>query len=112
MPFKNGAGNSKAIINPANTTEMICTIGALIMIVTKRAELGGALTIDVVRALRGSVYAWLSTHCSPPGSRNVPPTKSQKNLRQIKPQKPAQKVSADNYSETKDQGGSAATKPS
>ena len=40
------------------------------------------------------------THCIPPGSRSVPPTKSQKNLRQIKPQKPAQKVSA-NYGQAR-----------
>lgn len=49
MSFKNGAGNSKAIINPANTTEMICMMGALIITVTKRAAPGGALKANAVR---------------------------------------------------------------
>ena len=49
VPFKNGAGNSKAMINPANTTEIICIMGALIMTVTKMAELDGALTINAVQ---------------------------------------------------------------
>jgi len=48
-PFKNGAGNSKAMINTVNRTERICMMGALIMTVTKMAELGGALAVNVVR---------------------------------------------------------------
>ena len=49
MPFKNGAGNSKAMINPAKKTEMICTMGALMITDTKMAELGGALTTNAIR---------------------------------------------------------------
>jgi hypothetical protein len=49
VPLKNGAGNSKAIMNPANATEMICMMGALIITVTKRAEPGGALKTNAVR---------------------------------------------------------------
>jgi len=45
----NGAGNSKAMINPANRTERIWMMGALMMTVTKTAELAGALEVDVVR---------------------------------------------------------------
>ena len=49
MPFKNGAGNSKAIINPASTMAMVCMMGALIITVTKMAEPGGALKANAVR---------------------------------------------------------------
>ena len=49
MPFKNGAGNSNAIINPANTTEIICMMGALMITVTKMAEPDGALKANAVR---------------------------------------------------------------
>ena len=48
-PFTNGAGNSKAMINPANRTERIWMMGALMMTITKTAALGGALVIDAVK---------------------------------------------------------------
>jgi hypothetical protein len=47
-PFRNGIGNSKAMINPANAIEMTCMMGALMMAVTKKAELGGALMANAV----------------------------------------------------------------
>ena len=108
----NGAGNSKATINPANTTEMICMTGALIITMTKGAERGGALMANAVRweRVEGQCMNGRWTHCNPPGSRNVPPTKSQKNLRQIRPQKPAQKVSADIRKDTSDKDGKAVSK--
>ena len=84
------------MINPANAIEMTCMMGALMMAVTKKAELGGALMANAVswQHFEGRYMRDCWTHWNPPGSRNVPPTKSQKNLRQIRPQKPAQNVSA------------------
>ena len=84
-------------------------MGALIITVTKMAEPGGALKANAVRweHVEGQSVHERWTHWNPPGSRNVPPMKSQKNLRQIKPQKPAQKVSGDIRKDTSDRGSNA-----
>jgi hypothetical protein len=68
--------------------------GALIITVIKKASREGALEVDRGQVRGSRLMARWRTDCIPPGSRKVPPTKSQKNLRQIKPQNPAQKVSA------------------
>lgn len=49
VPFKYGMGNSKAMINPANTIEITCMTGALTMRVIKKASRDGALEVDTIR---------------------------------------------------------------
>ena len=49
VPFKYGRGNSKVIMNPANTIEISCMTGAFIMAMIKKASRDGALKARVFR---------------------------------------------------------------
>jgi hypothetical protein len=78
IDFNAGNGFSIDRMNSATTALMIGIIGALTMSDMKIAALGAGLYNgdQKTRATRGLRAYW-----SPPGSRKVPPMKSQKNLR-------------------------------
>jgi hypothetical protein len=71
--------------------DRIWMIGALTMIVMKMAMLLAGLQARNCKVNVDNEER--NTHCKPPGARRMPPTKSQKNLRNRMPQKEAQIVS-------------------